>query len=127
MVQMFTISTHTPLAGRDFRPALDPVSYVKFLLTRPLRDVTKMSSQDPEPEKISTHTPLAGRDGVRQEDRRRERFLLTRPLRDVTSPGCAGWWHAGISTHTPLAGRDAPVRTLRASAANFYSHAPCGT
>ena len=57
-----SISTHTPLAGRDEYP-LDCFGYYSpFLLTRPLRDVTETAEQ-PQPETaISTHTPLAGRD-----------------------------------------------------------------
>ena len=58
----------------------------RFLLTRPLRDVTAVRPLSPKTAPISTHTPLAGRDArgcgylyvVAI-------FLLTRPLRDVTS------------------------------------------
>ena len=35
---------------------------IKFLLTRPSRDVTVIISDGPKPAIISTHTPLAGRD-----------------------------------------------------------------
>ena len=56
------ISTHTPLAGRDFRPLKIFAIPESFLLTRPLRDVTKRL------------------DGADLDIR----FLLTRPLRDVT-------------------------------------------
>ena len=34
----------------------------RFLLTRPLRDVTHLSLPAADPSQISTHTPLAGRD-----------------------------------------------------------------
>ena len=36
------ISTHTPLAGRDWNVLFKTNSNTKFLLTRPLRDVTIM-------------------------------------------------------------------------------------
>ena len=58
-----TISTHTPLAGRDVAD-----------LENNQNDMN-----------ISTHTPLAGRDvGSVGYSRPVSRFLLTRPLRDVT-------------------------------------------
>ena len=38
------ISTHTPLAGRDFNVSVDTKKWIKFLLTRPLRDVTAVKT-----------------------------------------------------------------------------------
>ena len=104
---IFIISTHTPLAGRDFY----------FFV--PNRIVW-----------ISTHTPLAGRDRETVLGGRHGfTFLLTRPSRGATKRRAAVWYpdhnfysHAPrgarlpqiingaiqiiISTHTPLAGRD---------------------
>ena len=124
-----TISTHTPLAGRDTILALPLALCHEFLLTRPSRDVTLACPKSINIFAISTHTPLAGRDYY-GEDRigLYYAFLLTRPSRDVTDmSGCLSssrtflltrpsrdvtaitqlpvrWtW---ISTHTPLAGRD---------------------
>ena len=102
----YGISTHTPLTGRDFI-LLSWRFCSRFLLTRPLRDVTNnmvhrfywfhnFYSHAPygtwpcRQEKIilvvliSTHTPLTGRD--------------SNPM----------WYKGGdnISTHTPLTGRD---------------------
>ena len=57
----------------------------RFLLTRPLRDVTSVGNVSYVDKSISTHTPLAGRDY--------EGLLLT-------------VFRLQISTHTPLAGRD---------------------
>ena len=77
-----------------------------FLLTRPLRDVTRPSTPVMYSTTISTHTPLAGRDFVCPvEFSDYVLFLLTRPLRDVT----------GVLLH------DVDVTV------DFYSHAPCGT
>ena len=59
--------------------------YSRFLLTRPLRDVTEVEPNQTEGLVISTHTPLAGRDT----------HIFIRIIYNV--------W---ISTHTPLAGRD---------------------
>ena len=102
------ISTHTPLAGRDFNDLTYTISEIQFLLTRPLRDVTIYYSCLPDARyvflltrplrdvttmhvpsdpvfHISTHTPLAGRDsGTPPAPECRRSFLLTRPLRDVT-------------------------------------------
>ena len=77
------ISTHTSLAGRD--EAIKAVNdSAKFLLTRPSRDVTKMS-----PASSSIWS-----------------FLLTRPSRDVTYYPAGDVKNVNISTHTSLAGRD---------------------
>ena len=121
------ISTHTPLAGRDWiKKTLLFVMWnfyshapcgtwpnradviclnTLFLLTRPLRDVTCQMEKAAVTDLISTHTPLAGRDSV---------IWIVR------------MYHI-ISTHTPLAGRDTAEDILKSSPNNFYSHAPCGT
>ena len=78
------ISTHTPLAGRDYVRRTEMENLRRFLLTRPLRDVTKRGVQC---------------DGYKK-------FLLTRPLRDVTFADMWASRVVEISTHTPLAGRD---------------------
>ena len=102
----YGISTHTPLTGRDLI-LLSWRFCSRFLLTRPLRDVTNnmvhrfywfhnFYSHAPygtwpcRQEKIilvvliSTHTPLTGRDGWKYFFILPKSFLLTRPLRDVT-------------------------------------------
>ena len=58
--------------------------WMRFLLTRPSRDVTVLERPDVYVDAISTHTPLAGRD---------DRYGLL-------------IYAFYISTHTPLAGRD---------------------
>ena len=79
--------------------------HVRFLLTRPLRDVTSRSGTLYHFQAISTHTPLAGRDYIRRKENEEN----------------------AISTHTPLAGRDRVHMGERLSRNYFYSHAPCGT
>ena len=101
------ISTHTPLAGRDYK---------RLVFNGNLC--------------ISTHTPLAGRDELTSFQFRRTGefqltrplrgatffgfypvrfclFQLTRPLRGATYPRRRAVRLTYISTHTPLAGRDA--------------------
>ena len=100
------ISTHTPLAGRDYSSFKDFYKDYGFLLTRPLRDVTERGDDYDNAAVISTHTPLAGRDRL--------------PL-SLSAPALP------ISTHTPLAGRDSDFHSYKYDPRNFYSHAPCGT
>ena len=121
------ISTHTPLAGRDNEHNCCGGLYVRFLLTRPSRDVTRNTG--------TGHKKI--------------KFLLTRPSRDVTASlfcvfnasqisthtPLAGRDHLSkvfyrlynISTHTPLAGRDSFQLLPDLCQRNFYSHAPRGT
>ncbi len=78
------ISTHTPLAGRDFFLHNLFRYFMQFLLTRPSRGATMRYEDFIRYAEISTHTPLAGRDQLLE----------------------IGAVFHGISTHTPLAGRD---------------------
>ena len=104
------ISTHTPLAGRDHTDKTEWGGRIRFLLTRPLRDVTfaticgfdditisthtplagrdASDARDAAKQAISTHTPLAGRDTYVKAALNELGFLLTRPLRDVTTTFC---------------------------------------
>ena len=100
----------------------------KFLLTRPLRDVTSDRFKSFMVDWISTHTPLAGRDvAAFIPFEVIFPFLLTRPLRDVTTGRKSGGDCERISTHTPLAGRDRHPEPVIPGRKDFYSHAPCGT
>ena len=56
------ISTHAPLAGRDFIGALNSISRSVFQPTRPLRGATEGDTNITFALGISTHAPLAGRD-----------------------------------------------------------------
>ena len=77
----------------------------KFLLTRPMRDVTS-----PDMALLPMFI-----------------FLLTRPMRDVTSGSTGLHRPPVISTHTSHAGRDLIHAGLTRLAMDFYSHVPCGT
>ena len=145
---IYTISTHTPLARRDVVVGGAIYSAYEFLLTRLLRgatigDFTLMSRIC-----ISTHTPLARRDMcILSTTRLPELFLLTRLLRGATNDMCCIYADHGISTHTPLARRDTQKKIdhyqiqisthtplarrdeqpilNREIYAHFYSHASC--
>ena len=60
----YHISTHTPLTGRDDFVLVLFFRCLKFLLTRPLRDVTGTQTAQATTYVISTHTPLTGRDNL---------------------------------------------------------------
>ncbi len=64
---MCRISTHTPLARRDWNWHIGRRRY-KFLLTRLSRGVTEAMRDYEKHHKISTHTPLARRDGYVSND-----------------------------------------------------------
>ena len=81
------ISTHAPLAGRDWRESkLKERTNNIFQPTRPLRGATEKDTRPCDDMSISTHAPLAGRDtdqlGVLPEV---ETFQPTRPLRGATT------------------------------------------
>ena len=99
----------------------------KFLLTRPLRDVTNDRNYKEGDVLISTHTPLAGRDDNAQEYTGIRKISTHTPLagRDCHQERMEYDWR--ISTHTPLAGRDRFLKITYTQTHNFYSHAPCGT
>ena len=123
----FSISTHTPHAGRDVLLCESFPASVYFYSHAPcgtwppklLKQVNVFYFyshapcgtwlRHPEIYKpilvISTHTPHAGRDHQNL---------------------CYGL-HLPISTHTPHAGRDQNDGVKYIAQRNFYSHAPCGT
>ena len=144
------ISTHTPLAGRDPVTGLIWTPHLKFLLTRPLRDVTLTGIPFRSYDKyFYSHAPCGTwrycllclcwyfgflltrplRDVTFTfcNVEARKRFLLTRPLRDVTAFTALSVHWNQISTHTPLAGRDGGFTVFFYAKIYFYSHAPCGT
>ena len=82
-----TISTHTPLAGRDQNESEYDVAEVAISTHTPLagRDARTAAGQQNDAA-ISTHTPLAGRDFINfLQPSAKQRFLLTRPSRGATA------------------------------------------
>ena len=98
------ISTHTPLAGRDWS-----VYWLSF-----------------EAFNFYSHAPRGARRMSRINVLILLKFLLTRPSRGATYFNYNMWYYIIISTHTPLAGRDFLVKRSRTNYQNFYSHAPRG-
>ena len=78
------------------------VDIQKFLLTRPLRDVTFAKTIALSHPIISTHTPLTGRDET-----------VYHTFNDQE-----------ISTHTPLTGRDVPFLKQRTNVVFISTHTP---
>ena len=121
----------------------------KFLLTRPLRDVTCIECIIGILCHISTHTPLTGRDCGRLYYFGRiwdfyshapygtwlYTSFLTFLFKISTHTPLTGrdsnpmWYKGGdnISTHTPLTGRDLNCWKCFTWTLHFYSHAPYGT
>ena len=122
----------------------------RFLLTRPLRDVTEaLSGMLALINDFYSHAPYGTWPETTEHRQRPDTFLLTRPLRDVTVIYVRSvlfreflltrplrdvtiWFVtfftlAGISTHTPLTGRDRLALCFNLWPPDFYSHAPYGT
>ena len=119
----------------------------RFLLTRPVRDVTSCNIPVKCDNNISTHTPREGRDALRRlmsavmmsflltrpvrdvtctslHHPDHLQFLLTRPVRDVTYFPFPVFSYICISTHTPREGRDIGILAVCDDLRHFYSHAP---
>ncbi len=125
-LRIFSISTHTPLAGCNKLDSgvgrlninfyshtpcgVQQLRYccrqwsIRFLLTHPLRGATKTAGKSMSEALISTHTPLAGCNVIFV-------FFVV---------------YFVISTHTPLAGCNITAIDLQHYQNDFYSHTPCG-
>ena len=84
----------------------------RFLLTRPLRDVTPFSASLRLRPGFLLTRPLRDVTQIQKCIDLYLLFLLTRPLRDVTEALGRKAARYVISTHTPLAGRDNNVVML---------------
>ncbi len=100
------ISTHTPLAGRDWGNSFMMTRYANFYSHAPCGTWPPFVSSYMSGAKISTHTPLAGRDEKMDIEPNEETISTHTPLagRDPIPDKSGGYFI--ISTHTPLAGRD---------------------
>ena len=99
-----SISTHTPLAGRDISPVSTSIKFENFYSHAPCGARRIYCSYCPPFLNFYSHAPC----GARRAQ-----------LRETTD-------YYTISTHTPLAGRDHYSNLLLHQAEYFYSHAPCG-
>ena len=100
---------------------------LRFLLTRPSRDVTEAMTLNVLTATFLLTRPSRDVTGSKRRCVPQIRFLLTRPSRDVTFIPRRIFAYYGISTHTPLAGRDGAWVQTRPTVPDFYSHAPRGT
>ncbi len=143
-----SISTHAPLAGRDF-------FFWVSLKAALISTHAPLAGRDEEPEEespskyISTHAPLAGRDRSKTRETKTKRnfnprapcgarpeylrhghhkklFQPTRPLRGATNTVKHSITTFQISTHAPLAGRDRQQNEIAKGGSNFNPRAPCG-
>ena len=83
--------------------------FCKFLLTRPLRDVTLTYGHVCSVLLISTHTPLTGRDIDVMVELSQQRISTHTPLTGRDEQKMQLLLNEIISTHTPLTGRDIPL------------------
>ena len=122
------ISTHAPLAGRDFNADIKHVFIGAFQPTRPLRGATAVGSVCRTAEGIFQPTrPLRGATAVVLLLIHGITFQPTRPLRGATVYDNFYQMIKKISTHAPLAGRDdTQGSTLTRRSHNFNPRAPCG-
>ena len=148
-LDLSSISTHTPLAGRVFIKA-DALELLKiFLLTRPSRGASYILSkicsgipnfyshaprgarlfggdEDPEYENFYSHAPRGARRWPLIENRYYMPFLLTRPSRGASISGRNDRKTTGnFYSHAPRGARR-HVGPRREDDRNFYSHAPRG-
>ena len=98
------ISTHAPLAGRDVLLRVQLGIMETFNPRAPCGARRPRRVLNPRAVKISTHAPLAGRDDI---------ALLCKA-------------HRRISTHAPLAGRDTVAQSAPQARNDFNPRAPCG-
>ena len=149
--QHLKISTHAPLAGRDYYGLVWRHVFCHFNPRAPCGARPFLNMAKDYLSLISTHAPLAGRD--LPDDRRGEvavGFQPTRPLRGATSSPRPAWSrfrhfnprapcgarrdgcgepeaYLAISTHAPLAGRDRFLEAAVLGEANHFNpRAPCG-
>ena len=107
------ISTHTPLAGRDARNKNGELRKGAFQLTRPLRGATLYcwAYRRTKPN-FNSHAPCGARLSFSTLTPSSVEFQLTRPLRGATGEKRTIVGTYEISTHTPLAGRDEIVKII---------------
>ena len=105
--EMFGISTHAPLAGRDSGGGTPSAVMVSISTHAPLAGRDKVLMRIEDAFTISTHAPLAGRDALAQDFQSQSSISTHAPLagRDNFPVDPKRVKHP-ISTHAPLAGRD---------------------
>ena len=121
------ISTHAPLAGRDYKAQYHHQATHLFQPTRPLRGATLLVDSGSSAEFISTHAPLAGRDEKQQREAEKElKFQPTRPLRGATSAPPKSVICTIFQPTRPLRGATFKASYDDIATTNFNPRAPCG-
>ena len=101
-----SISTHTPLAGRDARVQCSQREDEDFNSHAPCGARRKDIRRSSRGNIFQLTRPLRGATRRASTLNRCSGFQLTRPLRGATAEHIQHPLFARISTHTPLAGRD---------------------
>ena len=143
---LIDISTHAPLAGRDYLGVISASVDEIFQPTRPLRGATEQGSnsggsslfQPTRPlrgatgqtsrivslHSISTHAPLAGRDPSDQTKTKTGKISTHAPLAGRDNDSQMKFTLHLISTHAPLAGRDQEAEKNHQKAKKFQPTRP---
>ena len=121
------ISTHTPLAGRDFTATASVGTSADFYSHAP-RGARQMSrSSSGNSTNFYSHAPRGARHAIDEyTEQLIEDFYSHAPRGARRSPNAPWFTRLRISTHTPLAGRDRIRIWLNVFYQYFYSHAPRG-
>ena len=102
-------------------------TFISFLFTHPMWDVTDTEVKTLCTLTISTHTSRVGCDKIWSTRKYHfSTFLLTHPVWDVTRWRKPLALRKNISTHTSRVGCDVTSFSYLCFHLNFYSHIPCG-
>ena len=120
----YCISTHAPLAGRDY--GLSPADFwiLNFNPRAPCGARLVLHRKRSSTQRISTHAPLAGRDVGRGVLVQAIVISTHAPLAGRDSRRIPPPRQSTISTHAPLAGRDYCTARLNERARSISTHAP---
>ena len=126
MIQKMVISTHTPLAGRDFGQFRRHVAGVHFYSHAPCGARPYIDNVREGLVNFYSHAPCGARPTHHLGNVQQFTFLLTRPLRGATC--VLGYFNTQIDfySHAPCGARLAFNNPKLGMITDFYSHAPCG-
>ena len=123
-IQIKSISTHAPLAGRDITNNIGIIRAVQFQPTRPLRGATISDKRCKNTKRdFNPRAPCGARQNSSFSLTAVCLFQPTRPLRGATRSRRYGSHYVSISTHAPLAGRDL-AQKFSVSIHTISTHAP---
>ena len=123
---VWAISTHTPLAGRDTNVREWIIGHGDFYSHAPRGARRDRRCRAEVDHHFYSHAPRGARPSRSRFRSGIHLFLLTRPSRGATNGPIKIRLFRLISTHTPLAGRDKVRKQKKQLFDDFYSHAPRG-